>query len=154
MFEDSEATSDRTLSVRVGLGDDLSSPRLESMSKGLLVSDRDKASIKCLKVCLEFEVDALKKFKESSQILGQEVIDLNAKLNGIPHQDMDFSQIHMKLGAPMTYATDPIPNDEETEDEVLVTDGPTDEANDPKGRTLSFDRDQMLEGILDCLSIS
>lgn len=47
--------------------------------------------------------------------------------------DMDFSQIHMKLGASMTYATDPIPNDEETEDEMLVTDGPIDEANDPKG---------------------
>lgn len=44
MFEDSEATSDRTLSVRMGSDDDLSSPRLESMLKGLLVSDREFAS--------------------------------------------------------------------------------------------------------------
>lgn len=45
-----------------------------------------EASIKCLKGCLEFKADALKKFKKSSQTWGQKVIDLKAKLSGMTHQ--------------------------------------------------------------------
>ena len=42
-----------------------------------------KASIKCLKKCLGSKANALKKFKESSRTLGQEVVDLKVKLNGM-----------------------------------------------------------------------
>ncbi|KAK9983150.1 hypothetical protein SO802_032675 [Lithocarpus litseifolius] len=44
------------------------------------------ASIKLLKNCLESEGNSLKKFKESSRTLGQEVIELKAKLRRITHQ--------------------------------------------------------------------
>nr|POE55926.1 hypothetical protein CFP56_45141 [Quercus suber] len=42
--------------------------------------------IKCLKDHLESEANDLKKFKESSRNLGQEVIDLKAKLSRMTHQ--------------------------------------------------------------------
>ena len=45
-----------------------------------------EALIKCLKERIGSKVDALKKFKESSRTLGQEVVDLKAKLSGITHQ--------------------------------------------------------------------
>ena len=44
MYGDSEATSDHTPSVHMGLNNDLSSPRLESTSEGLSVSNRESAS--------------------------------------------------------------------------------------------------------------
>lgn len=44
MFADSEATSDRMSSVHMGSNDDLSNPRLESLSEGSSVSDRESAS--------------------------------------------------------------------------------------------------------------
>lgn len=44
-----------------------------------------EASIKCLKEHIGSKADALKKFKESSQTLGQKVIDLKAKLCGMTH---------------------------------------------------------------------
>ena len=40
-----------------------------------------EASIKCLKERIVSEADALKKFKESSRTLGQEVVDLKDKLS-------------------------------------------------------------------------
>ena len=45
-----------------------------------------EALVKCLKDHLKSEADTLKKFKGSSRTLGQEVIDLKAKLNGMTHQ--------------------------------------------------------------------
>lgn len=44
MSRDSEATSDHTPSVHLGLDDNLSSPRLESTSEGSSISDRELAS--------------------------------------------------------------------------------------------------------------
>lgn len=46
--------------------------------------------------------------------------------------DLDFSQIQIKLNAPTTPTTQPVPNDGEIDDEVLVTDGPTGVPNEPK----------------------
>lgn len=154
-----------------------------------------EASIKHLKDRLESKANALKKFKESSWTLGQEMIDLKAKLNGTTHQtdklmkdnanlkskvvalheqtnkakeeaideyqvsqpyfnemgdyyrdgfkdfrkqailmflDLDFFQIQIKLREAMNWATKPIPDDVEIDDEVLVTDTPGNVANDPK----------------------
>nr|POE61313.1 hypothetical protein CFP56_51615 [Quercus suber] len=154
-----------------------------------------EASVKCLKNHLETEADSLKKFKKSAQTLGQEVIELKAKLGGVTHQtdelmkenadlkskvatvhkhmdkvkeeaieefqvsqpyfnevggyyrdgfedfrkqdvllflDLNFSQIQIRLNASMTPATEPILNDVETDDEVLVTNGPGDVVDDPK----------------------
>ena len=45
--------------------------------------------------------------------------------------DLDFSQIQIKLSAPMTPAAEPTPDDAKIDDEVLVTDGPSDVADDP-----------------------
>ena len=45
-----------------------------------------EASVRRLKDHLKSEANALKKFKESSQTLGQEVIDLNAKLSRMTQQ--------------------------------------------------------------------
>ena len=44
MYRDSEAMSDRTPSICMGLDDDLSNPRLESMSEGSSVSNRESMS--------------------------------------------------------------------------------------------------------------
>lgn len=45
---------------------------------------------------------------------------------------LEFSQIQIRLNAPTTLATDPILDDEEIDDEVLVIDGPAGVADDPK----------------------
>ena len=47
--------------------------------------------------------------------------------------DLDFSQIQIKVTASTTPAVEPNLDDADTNDEVLVTDEPTDEVNDPKG---------------------
>ena len=47
--------------------------------------------------------------------------------------DLDFSQIQVKVTALTTPAVEPNLDDADTNDEVLVTDEPTDEVNDPKG---------------------
>ena len=47
---------------------------------------KTKASIKYLKDCLESKADNLKKFKDSSQTFGQEVIDLKANLSRMTHK--------------------------------------------------------------------
>lgn len=52
--------------------------------------------------------------------------------------NFDFIQIQIKLNAPTTSAAKPIPNDMETDDEVLVINEPGDVADDlkePKGKT-------------------
>nr|POF19162.1 hypothetical protein CFP56_53467 [Quercus suber] len=126
-----------------------------------------KASIKCLKDHLESEVHNLKKFKDSSQALGQEVIDLKAKLSGMAHQTDNlmkentnlkseeaalhehiekvkeeaikeyqvsqpyFDEMKIMLTAPTTPATELTHDDMETDEEVLVTNGPGGVANDP-----------------------
>ena len=139
------------------------------------------------------EADDLKKFKESSRTLGQEVIDLKAKLNGMTHQtnelakknvnlksevaalhehmdkvkeevikeyqmsqpyfnqnggngdsfkdfrkqvvlmflNLDIFKTQIKFTAPMTLATNPIPDNLETDDDVLVTNEPSDVADNP-----------------------
>ena len=46
--------------------------------------------------------------------------------------DLDFSQIQIRLNASTTLAAKPIPDDTETNDEVLVTDGPGGVADNPK----------------------
>ena len=46
--------------------------------------------------------------------------------------DLDFSQIQIRLIASTTLAAKPIPDDTETNDEVLVTDGPGGVADNPK----------------------
>lgn len=46
--------------------------------------------------------------------------------------NLEFSQIQIRLNAPTTLATDPILDDEEIDDEVLVIDGPAGVADDPK----------------------
>ena len=51
-----------------------------------------EASIKHLKERIGSKADALKKFKESSQTLGQEVVDLKAKLSGMTHQANDLAK--------------------------------------------------------------
>lgn len=58
-----------------------------------------EALIRRLKDCLESVVDALKKFKESSQSqpLGQEVIDLKAKLTGMTHQTDELAKENANL---------------------------------------------------------
>ena len=48
--------------------------------------------IKCLKEHIGSEVEALKKFKESSHTLGQEVVDLKAKLSGMIHMADDLEK--------------------------------------------------------------
>nr|POE98162.1 hypothetical protein CFP56_57406 [Quercus suber] len=45
--------------------------------------------------------------------------------------DVDFSSIQIKLSAPITPAVEPIPNNEETEEEVLVNNRPGGVADDP-----------------------
>ena len=45
--------------------------------------------------------------------------------------DLDFSQIQIKLTALMTLVTDPIPKDVETNEELVVTDEPSEVADDP-----------------------
>nr|POF19544.1 hypothetical protein CFP56_48318 [Quercus suber] len=95
--------------------DPLGDSSLHDMMRGLMrmralqihCASRE-ALIKHLKDHLGFEVDALKKFKESSRTLSQEI----------------------KLSAPMTFAAKPILNDEETDEEVLVTDTPGGVADD------------------------
>ena len=52
--------------------------------------------------------------------------------------DLDFSQMQIKLTAPMTPAIEPTPDDVETNEEVLVIDEPsgvTDEPVDPQEQT-------------------
>uniref|UniRef100_A0A7N2LXV5 Uncharacterized protein n=1 Tax=Quercus lobata TaxID=97700 RepID=A0A7N2LXV5_QUELO len=56
-----------------------------------------EASIMHLKDCLESEANALKKFKESSQTLGQEVIDLKAKLSGMTLQTNELAKENTNL---------------------------------------------------------
>ena len=51
-----------------------------------------EVTIKCLKECIGSEVDALKKFKESSRTVGQEVVYLKAKLKVITHQANDLAK--------------------------------------------------------------
>ena len=46
---------------------------------------------------MESEVDNLKKFKDSSRALGQEVIDLKAKLSGMAHQTEDLVKENINL---------------------------------------------------------
>lgn len=46
--------------------------------------------------------------------------------------NLDFYQIQIKLSATTTFAAKPIPDDKETDDEVLVTNGPIGEVDDPK----------------------
>lgn len=46
--------------------------------------------------------------------------------------DLEFSQIQIRLNAPTTLATDPILDDEEIDDKVLVINGPASVADDPK----------------------
>ena len=45
--------------------------------------------------------------------------------------DLNFSQIQIRLNTPMTPAADPTPEDVETNEELVVTDGPSGVANDP-----------------------
>ena len=45
--------------------------------------------------------------------------------------DLDFSSIQIKLSASMTSTTEPFPDDEESEEEVVVTDEPGGVADDP-----------------------
>ena len=49
-----------------------------------------EVSIKLLKERIGSKMDALKKFKESSRTLGQEMVDLKAKLSGMTHQADDL----------------------------------------------------------------
>ena len=56
-----------------------------------------EASIRRLKDRLESEANALKKFKELSRTLGQEVIDLNAKLSGMTHQTNELVKENANL---------------------------------------------------------
>ena len=56
-----------------------------------------EALIKHLLDHLESEVDNLKKFKDSSRALGQEVIDLKAKLSGMAHQTEDLVKENVNL---------------------------------------------------------
>ena len=46
--------------------------------------------------------------------------------------DLDFTQIQIRLNDPMTPAIEPILDNVEIDDEVLVTNGPSDAAGDPK----------------------
>ena len=46
--------------------------------------------------------------------------------------DFDFSRIQIKLSAMTTFATEPVPDDKETNNKVLVTDGPISDVNNPK----------------------
>ena len=46
--------------------------------------------------------------------------------------NLDFSQIQIKLNALTTLAAEPIPDNTEIDDKVLVTDGPGGVANNPK----------------------
>ena len=45
--------------------------------------------------------------------------------------DLNFSQIQIRLNTPMTLAADPTLEDVETNEELVVTDGPSVVANDP-----------------------
>ena len=45
--------------------------------------------------------------------------------------DLNFSQIQFRLNTPMTPATDPTLEDVETNEELVVTDGPSVVANNP-----------------------
>ena len=46
--------------------------------------------------------------------------------------DLDFFQIQIRLNALTNLAIKPIPNDLETDDEMLETNGPSGVANNPK----------------------
>ena len=46
--------------------------------------------------------------------------------------DLDISQIWIRLNAPTTLAVEPIPNDVETDDEMLEIDEPSGMAENPK----------------------
>ena len=58
-----------------------------------------EASIKHLKERIGSEADALKKFKESSWTLGQEVIDLKAKLSRMAPQTDDLVKENANLNS-------------------------------------------------------
>ena len=60
------------------------------------------ASIKRLKERIGSKVDALKKFKESSRTLSQEVVDLKAKLSGITHQADNLAKENALLKSEVT----------------------------------------------------
>ena len=45
--------------------------------------------------------------------------------------DLNFSQIQIRLNTSMTPTANPIPEDVETNEELVVTDGPSVVANDP-----------------------
>nr|POE57165.1 hypothetical protein CFP56_34128 [Quercus suber] len=154
--------------------DPLGDSSLHDMMRGLLRMRAlqihcasHEALIKHLKDHLGFEVDALKKFKESSRTLSQEseVLALHEHMEKVKKEvieeyqvpqpyfnevggyygddfedfykqavlmfpNLDFSFIQIKLSAPMTFAAKPILNDEETDEEVLVTDTPGGVADD------------------------
>ena len=46
--------------------------------------------------------------------------------------DLDFSQIQIKLNALMTLTSEPVPDDEEIDNEVMMTNGPAGMADEPK----------------------
>ena len=46
--------------------------------------------------------------------------------------DLDFSQIQIKLNALMTLTGEPVPDDEEIDNEVMMTNGPAGVADEPK----------------------
>ncbi|KAF3975845.1 hypothetical protein CMV_000922 [Castanea mollissima] len=61
--------------------------------------------------------------------LKSEVVALHEHMDRVKEKAIEEYQI--KLIAPTTPITELVPDDEETNDEVLVTDGPTGEADNP-----------------------
>ena len=53
--------------------------------------------------------------------------------------DLDFSQIQIKLMASTTPTARPTPEDVETNEEVVITDGPSKVANDPVNPSVESD---------------